>query len=51
MESTCSVQNSVLDDVDDALFGDEGFGFDLYDGAADDGGVEEHLRSGFGHGF
>lgn len=45
------MQNSVLDDVDDALFGDEGFGFDLYDGAADDDRVGEHLRSGFDHGF
>lgn len=45
--------DGMLDDVDDAVVGDGGFGFDFDDGAADDRGVEEWLRGhgGFGFGF
>ena len=50
VEGARGVQDGVLDDVHDALFRDDGFGFDLHDGAADDGGVEERLGSAFGHG-
>lgn len=49
MEGAGSVQDGVLDNVHDAFFRDDGFGFDLHDGAADDGGVEERLGSAFGH--
>ena len=50
MESVRGVQNNVLNDVDDAVFGDGGFGFDLHGEAAEEGGVEEGLGWGLGHG-
>lgn len=49
VEGAGGVQDGVLDNVHDAVFRDDGFGFDLHDGAADDGGVEERLGSAFGH--
>lgn len=49
VEGAGGVQDGVLDNVDDAVFRDDGLGFDLHDGAADDGGVEERLGSTFGH--
>ena len=49
VEGAGSVQDSVFDDVHDAVFRDGGFGFDLYDGATHDGGVKERLGSPFGH--
>ena len=51
VEGARSVQDGVLDNFLDAFFGDGGFGSDLHDGAAHDGGIEEGLRGseGFGH--
>lgn len=53
VEGAGGVQDGVLDNLDDAVLGDGGFGFDLDDGAAHDGGVEEGLggHDGFGHDF
>lgn len=50
VEGAGGVQDGVLDNVHDAVFRDDGFGFDLHDGAADGGSVEERLGSAFGHG-
>ena len=50
VERARGVQDGVLDNVHDAVFRDDGFGLDLHDGAADDGGVEEGLGAAFGHG-
>lgn len=50
VEGARGVQDGVLNNVHDAVFRNDGFGFDLHDGAADDGGVEERLGSAFGHG-
>ena len=50
VEGAGSVQDRVLDNGHDAFFRDGRFGFNLHDGAADDGRVEEGLGSAFGHG-
>lgn len=49
VEGAGSVQDGVLDNLDDAFFRDGSFGLDLHDGAAECGGVEESLGSAFGH--
>ena len=49
MKGAGRVQNGMLDNVHDAVFRNDGFGLDLHDGAADDGGVEERLGAAFGH--
>ena len=50
VEGARGVQDGVLDNVHDAVFGDDGLSLDLHDRAADGDGVEERLGAAFGHG-
>ena len=43
------MQDGVLDNVYNGVFQDDGFGLDLHEETADDGGVEDRLSSAFDH--
>ncbi len=51
VKGTGSMLDGVLDDLHDAFYGDRGFGFDLQDGAAHDGCIEEGLSGHYGFGY